>query len=494
MGCPCVVPVHRKLIVSGLLLLLKCSTHHAFPNARSYSTRTSPRQQRQLKPITILHSSRRHHRIVGSSSGSLVLRASLADDAAANSSNITSSSYNSSSTQAAVAPVATAFHQLDNIQRVFCLSDLHTDHVDNMKWLRDRMARGGITERDLLIVAGDISHEYSTLKESIKILKDTSGCQVFFIAGNHEAWLTKQDKERQKSSLQKLDRVYETCRQLGVLTEPVYLSGKHPLWILPLECWYDGSLSFSEDLCRDFNRWPWVDFARCDWPTNRFPRAPKESTNSKIPVGLVDYFLKRNRSYLRKLDLQQTDSGSAVDLQSQPAGLMTVSHFLPNPQCLPDWADLESPKFAIDEWLDHGAAGTSAKFAKVAGSALLDEQIRSLLVQPQEVLNSNTNTNTNQGPQPPQRQIHIFGHSHRPKDFEFQGIRYIHNPLGKPRERQLHMVAPKVDFQLVWDTETTGEVPGETVLRYWDEKGGGKEALWERMLKARPGRYSNNRK
>jgi predicted phosphodiesterase len=427
-----------------------------------------------------------------------VLRATNFDDAAANSSNVTS--LNSRKRAAAAAPVT--FHQLDNIQRVFCLSDLHTDHVDNMKWLRDRMAGGGLSERDLLIVAGDISHEYATLAESIAILKDTSGCQVFFIVGNHEAWLTKQDKARQKSSLQKLDRVYETCRQLGVLTEPVYLTGKHPLWILPLECWYDGSLSFNEDLCHDFNKWPWVDFARCDWPIDRFPRAPKESRNSKIPVGLVDYFLKRNRSYLRKLDLkqqhlQQTDSGTAnPDVQSQPAGIMTVSHFLPNQQCLPDWADLDSPEFSIDEWLDHGAAGTSAKFAKVAGSALLDEQIRSIFVQPNE--NVNTNANTAQGPQQSQqsqqRQIHIFGHSHRPKDFEFQGIRYIHNPLGKPRERQLHMVAPKVDFQLVWNTETTGEVPGETVLRYWDEKGGGKEALWERMQAVRPRRYSNNRK
>jgi predicted phosphodiesterase len=449
----------------------------------------TPQQGRrqQLQPITIIHSSqRRHHhqsllqnRIVGSISKSVLLRASV-DDAASNS-NITSSS-------SLGAPVA-GFHQLDNIQRVFCLSDLHTDHVDNMKWLRDRMARGSFTERDLLIVAGDISHEYSTLEESISILRNESGCQVFFIAGNHEAWLTKQDKEIEKSSLEKLDKVYETCRKLGVLTEPVYLAGNHPLWILPLECWYDGSLSFSEELCRDFNRWPWVDFARCDWATDGFPRAPRESANSKIPVGLVDYFLKRNRSYLRQLDLQQQ---SQTDVPSQPAGIMTVSHFLPNQQCLPDWADVESPEFSIDKWLDHGAAGTSAKFAKVAGSALLDEQIRSLLVQPKDVVNTNSNSDANGGP-PQQRQIHIFGHSHRPKDFEFQGIRYIHNPLGKPRERQMHMVAPKVDFQLVWDTEMTGEVPGETVLRYWDEKGGGKEALWERMEKIRPGRYSKSR-
>jgi predicted phosphodiesterase len=431
-------------------------------------------------------------RIVGSRSESLVLRASHIDDSA--NSNITSS--RSSSTQAATAPAA-GFHQLDNIQRVFCLSDLHTDHVDNMKWLRDRMARDTFTERDLLIVAGDISHEYSVMAESIAILKNESGCQVFFIAGNHEAWLTKQDKAREKSSLEKLDKIYETCRELGVLTEPVYLAGKHPLWILPLECWYDGSLSFSEELCRDFNRWPWVDFARCDWPTDRFPPGSRESANSKIPVGLVEYFLKRNRSYLRHLDLQQTQTDSADNLPSQPPGIMTVSHFLPNQQCLPDWADVESSEFSIDKWLDHGAAGTSAKFAKVAGSALLDEQIRSLLVQPKEVVNTDSSSDANGGPQQQQqsqqRQIHIFGHSHRPKDFEFQGIRYIHNPLGKPRERQMHMVAPKVDFQLVWETETTGEVPGETVLRYWDEKGGGKEALWERMEKIRPGRYSKSR-
>jgi hypothetical protein len=438
------LPVRSKQLVSGLLLLLTCSTNHAFPTHRSAQRRPTQAQTQTW---------------IGSYSDSLgVLKASLADGANDGTfdSNNTSSEY---------------FHTLDNIQRVFCLSDLHTDHVGNMQWLRDRMARSDcdFTERDLMIVAGDISHEYSTLAESIAILKE-SGCQVLFLPGNHEAWLTKQDKGRQRSSLQKLERIYETCRQLGVLTEAIYLEGTNPLWILPLECWYDGSLSFSEDLCRGFKNWPWVDFAKCAWPVDRFPPAPKESINAKIPTGLVEYFLKRNRNYLKHLNLQADPS----------AGVMTVSHFLPNQQSLPDWLDLEAPDF-LDTWLSHGAGGTSAKFAKVAGSALLDAQIRSLLPAIDE---------QQQPQQKQQRQIHIFGHSHRPKDFEYKGIRYIHNPLGKPRERERHMVAPKVDFQLVWET-ARGEVAGETVIRYWDEKGGGVAAFLERMEKERPGRYSN---
>jgi hypothetical protein len=139
--------------------------------------------------------------------------------------------------------------------------------------------------------------------------------------------------------------------------------------------------------------------------------------------------------------------------------------------------------------LNHPVPDVSAKFAKVAGSVLIDEQIRS-------ILNSDVLVNSVQ-------HLHIFGHSHRPKDFVYNGIRYIHNPLGKEKERNMNMISNDVDFKLVWDCTKSvsvphddienisclggsgeGEVPGERVIRYWEERGGGIKEL-EKNLKPR---------
>ena len=349
-----------------------------------------------------------------------------------------------------------ASSNLDQAKRIFCISDLHTDSDENMAWLEDKCVankdKNGPGKDDILVVAGDISHKMITFQRTFKLLLSL-GCHVFFVPGNHEAWLSAKSKKH-RTSLDKMELVEQTCHHLGVHTECALIgsANPYPIWLAPLQSWYDGSLSIEEceDLCTGFSKWPWTDFLRCRWPADRFPPLPKTDKNARIPLGLNEYFLECNEEMLE-------------DVRDDPStDVLTVSHFLPNSQCLPDWKDLESPVFLRDEWLDHGAAETSAKFAKVAGSSALDDQVRSLM-----------------GPSRP-KLLHVFGHSHRPKDFEFHNVRYVHNPLGKPRERNFRMVSPNVDFQLLWDTRT-GEVEGQQLLRYWEEKGGGAAALQERL-------------
>lgn len=343
------------------------------------------------------------------------------------------------------------YHNLTDIDRVLCLSDLHTDNTQNLEWL-SKQAAASLNRRDLVIVAGDISHELTTFRDSLKIL--TRHARVAFCNGNHEAWLHPKHDIEWGNSLEKLQACNDVCHELGVYVDPIVIEGD--LWILPLQSWYDGTLSFDEELCEGFEHWPWVDFARCRWP---FPK-----DEDRIPTGLVEYFLQRNQQTI--LDPWEALIGET----SSPDMIISFSHFAPNQKCLPDWKNLKSDNFDVDNWLDHGAGATSAKFAKVAGSSLLDDQLRTIASGQANV-----------------RHLHVFGHSHRPKDFDYQNIRYIHNPLGKPRERQLYMVNPNVDFQVLW--ENGKEVRGETVIRYWEERGGGKEMLWKRLETTRPGRY-----
>ena len=76
------------------------------------------------------------------------------------------------------------YHHLTDIDRVFCLSDLHTDHVDNLKWLSDQLtaSSSSLTARDLVIVAGDISHEFAVFEKSLDLLLDhataVAGCSL----------------------------------------------------------------------------------------------------------------------------------------------------------------------------------------------------------------------------------------------------------------------------------------------------------------------------
>ena len=41
------------------------------------------------------------------------------------------------------------YHHLTNVERIFCLSDLHTDHIDNLHWLQNHATATMMTTTDL---------------------------------------------------------------------------------------------------------------------------------------------------------------------------------------------------------------------------------------------------------------------------------------------------------------------------------------------------------
>jgi len=250
---------------------------------------------------------------------------------------------------------------------------------------------------------------------------------------------------------------------------------------------------------KGFEYWPWTDFVRCSWPQQYYRR---NSSNSKVMMHqempsskLVQHFLKQNEPRIKDISTyyQETSNNNAHDGNSNVAGLITFSHFLPNQQTLPDWKDLSNDEFQRQEWLDHPVPDISAKFARVAGSTLIDEQLRSIFPhQQKEKKLKHSNSRHAYSADSNFKHVHVFGHSHRPKDFTYKDIRYVHNPLGKPAEREMNMISTNAGFQLLWDTTLTsssksdsetisGEVGGEQIIRYWEEKGGGKKLLARKM-------------
>lgn len=119
--------------------------------------------------------------------------------------------------------------------------------------------------------------------------------------------------------------------------------------------------------------------------------------------------------------------------QGVGSGVLSFSHFLPCRQTLPDWVKPGDSQLDI-RWIDHAAAPISVKFSRVAGSVLIDRQMRELSSSASSAI----------------PHTHAFGHSHRPKDFSMNGVRYVHNPVGKGKEREYGMLDAHPEPYVVW--------------------------------------------
>jgi len=136
--------------------------------------------------------------------------------------------------------------------RLFTVSDLHTDHPENWKWL-EQLSREDYLD-DTLIVAGDVADEIGLLRSSLAQLSRRFK-HVCFVPGNHDLWVIRSDL---RSSFDKYRTVNQACRDAGVHTQACRVGST---LIVPLLGWYDYSFGPVNETLRT----NWMDFKACHW-------------------------------------------------------------------------------------------------------------------------------------------------------------------------------------------------------------------------------------
>uniref|UniRef100_A0A7S3TVQ4 Calcineurin-like phosphoesterase domain-containing protein n=1 Tax=Emiliania huxleyi TaxID=2903 RepID=A0A7S3TVQ4_EMIHU len=71
--------------------------------------------------------------------------------------------------------------------RLYAVSDVHTDKLENMAWWR-RLEERSAHRADSLILAGDVSHRPDVLLETLQIAARAFRT-VHFVPGNHDLWV-----------------------------------------------------------------------------------------------------------------------------------------------------------------------------------------------------------------------------------------------------------------------------------------------------------------
>ncbi|CAN6577682.1 unnamed protein product [Malus baccata var. baccata] len=265
--------------------------------------------------------------------------------------------------------------------RVFVLSDLHTDYSENMEWVKCLPTVR--YKNDTLIVAGDVAETYNNFIVTMSVLKDRFE-HVLYVPGNHDLWC-RQEGEIHLDSHQKLKKLLDACRGLGVETSPMVLDG---LGIIPLFSWYHESFDREEEITSTHIpslEMACKDFKACKWS--------KELSNGDISLALYfDAMNEKNQSLIK-------------EIQNTCSQIISFSHFVPRQELCPEKRMLFYPKLP-----------------KIIGSDCLEARIRSI-----------------HGVEGSPSACHVFGHTHFCWDSVIHGIRYVQAPLAYPRERKRRM-------------------------------------------------------
>ena len=186
---------------------------------------------------------------------------------------------------------------LNSAMKVYTVSDVHVDYPENMDWILSLNSTSYL--EDILVLAGDVSHNLKDLTRVLHSLK-TKFKAVHFIPGNHELWV---ENGKLSCSLEKFEAVRELCDSLEVKLRTANY-GK--LSVVPLFSWYD--FSFGEP--DRYLTLAWRDFRACSWPVH---------LGSCVDVN--DHFLELNR--------EQLDVSNEV--------VISYSHFLPRIDVMPSY-------------------------------------------------------------------------------------------------------------------------------------------------------------
>ncbi len=265
--------------------------------------------------------------------------------------------------------------------RIFTISDIHVDYDENRQWMED--LSGHDYKEDILILSGDVSHHFDLLKDTLLRLKQRFA-YLFFTPGNHDLWIR---NEGWQDSIEKFERIYTFCEQNAVFMSPQTLKAHKEavIRIVPLHSWYTTPEQGADSL---YIPKPGEDESNRMWSDNYFVNWP-DSFKGYPPIR---YFMELNRRQ------------NGNDL----APTISFSHFLPRQDVM----------FSEDRQRDRERMKKydrmpAFNFSRVAGSSLIERQLRTL-----------------------GSSIHIYGHQHINRERVIERVRYVAHCLGYPNERR----------------------------------------------------------
>jgi predicted phosphodiesterase len=288
---------------------------------------------------------------------------------------------------------------------IFAWSDLHTDYAKSLERIA-QLSQQDYRE-DSILLAGDISHQVSTIETTLRLFTQRFR-HVFFVPGNHDLWLYRKDYP---DSLQKLDVLRSMCDQCGVFMTPQRIPVKDSdgsVQIVPLLSWYrrpehgDDSLYISK-VGEDPTLRMWMDNYRIQWP---------EPLNE---AGIADYFVNENAQQLAGFDINE----------SLP--VISMSHFLPHRHLMFQ----DQPIDAITAPIP-GDPYPAFNFSRVAGSTAILQQAATL-----------------------RPRVHVYGHQHRNRWRKVDDIWFVSHCLGYPEEPRMGPTGDRHLPAQVWPLPAT---------------------------------------